>query len=176
MTGDPETILRKAFEAVAGGDSLSLMELLDRDALADRRSIQTRMAEAELERLRRREITPGEYQQSLSFLNVGSVEELRGLSTGDWLQRSLTALPPLSRREIKCVPLGHVLEPPDRAHVTFRLQWASDAPGEPLLRVGTLRRTPDGWRLIPDPLSDWVVPGLDNILFSDYPDPGLDFR
>lgn len=169
MDRDPESVLRTAFEAVAAGDARLLLELLEPGALEARRAMQLQLADAIWRRQQSGVITPEEFRASMwSFFHAGDPEELRSLDTGEHLQRTLDGLPP-RRRRLRCDPLGHVLEPPDLAHVTFRLRWSAEA--DPALRIATLRRMHDGWRLLPDPLSEWVVPGLENLLFPlDDPD------
>ena len=166
MDQNPESVLRAACEAIAAGDARGLMELLEPEAVVARRAMQLQMAESIWKRQQIGVNTPEEVQDLIrSFFHVRDPEELRSLEPGEQLQRTLDGLPP-RRRRLGCEPLGHVLEPPDLAHVTFRMRWSPDAEPDPVLNVATLRRMEDGWRLLPDGISDWVIPGMGNVLFA----------
>jgi len=166
MVQDPESVLRAAFEAVAAGDARLLIELLEPEAVDARRAMQLQMAESIWKRQQVGVNTPEEVRDLIrSFFHVADPEELRRLDPREQLQRTLDGLPP-RRRRLSCDPLGHVLEPPDLAHVTFRMRWSPDAEPDPVLNVATLRRMHDSWRLLPDGISDWVIPGMGNVLFA----------
>ena len=74
---------------------------------------------------------------------------------------------PSSRQDLGCAVIGHVLETDNVAHVLFRVHWQGKPEPNRLISVATLHGEPEGWRLVLNPLSDWLVPGFENVLVSE---------
>ncbi|HET9986133.1 MAG TPA: hypothetical protein VFQ38_21210 [Longimicrobiales bacterium] len=104
------------------------------------------------------------------FAGVRSPEELEALAADELLARHLEArdprwqfrvwaeragrdVPPEIAGEVPPVPdrivIGAVHEDEDLAHVLYRCRPRGAPPGQGWLEVGSLRRSAEGWRLIP---------------------------
>lgn len=161
MPLSPEDVLRSAFAAVASGDAKKLVELVLPDDLERLRRARVRILQAARE-------DPRAYDRMLRQFRVAAPEEMEHLGSTELVSGILAGLPQL-RTELRCHPLGAVPEGADLVHVLFRVQWLPESAPRAGVKVATLRRGgSDGdWRLKVSPMSEWLVPGLENELVAD---------
>jgi hypothetical protein len=138
---DPEAVVRAGFQALAKGDAAALVGLADAESFELVRQARIAIAGA-------------------------AANEWRSASPQEFVERLLNGLPSL-RASIRCEIVGHVLEGPETAHVLFRLGWGRPAVLTEPIHVATLKHRREGWRLTLNLLSDWLLPGFQNLLLSD---------
>lgn len=97
------------------------------------------------------------------------IEDAPGVSTTDFLRTAIDAVPQFVLEWATCTIIGHVVEPPDRAYVVFRLGIQSPSPPFIEPQIATLLWIDGRWRIMLDAMCPWILPGLRTVVFAAEP-------
>lgn len=161
---NPGVVLLRAYQAVAQYDYAELKALLDSNLV--RRAALARI-ETELH------FASEQYASSQEMINRYLVARLGTLprfpveqaDADTILSHGLSRLP-AARVSLNAEIASVEYSAANRARVFFHVTWAGVAKGQVPPRMARLSLLHDTWLLEPSLLSDWIVPGMENILMS----------
>ena len=139
----PEAVTRQFAAAMRAGDWVGTAELMHPDALRQFRRMFLPILAAD---------STGRFCQRL--FAASSMAELTGLRDDELFARFfrtlVTSEPEMSGMFAgeELVPIGHVLEGPDVAHVVFRMKIAADGVTMTKVQAMSLRRVGPTWRVL----------------------------
>lgn len=159
----PEEAFLDAVEAMVLRDGVRLAQRLDNDSLARWRDEQVRTARSAAFDP---EDSGGYLERVLHRFNVGSLTELEALDKEAMLQITLRNLP-VAARALRVEYVEFQQHEPDRGTIVFRILIADIDPDARPRTAGMRYRRELGWRIIASPVSQWILPGFENILLGE---------
>jgi hypothetical protein len=150
--GTPERAVADAFAAFRRRDGARLSAVATRDSI---RALATRTAPKP---------DTDDFAPS-----TGPKGELTDSQAASVLGTAKARIPEFGTDRVRCLIVGHVLEPPDLAQVVFRVAYEIPgrgiAPMPPEPQIATTQFVAGEWKLVLDEWADVGMPGFRNVIW-----------